>query len=83
MDVQQNDEYVEKTLFLYIINETRILYAHYWKTTDIPSIEEWWTFKDFAEIDKLMALLKEKSTEHFIKNWKPIIDIPLRERIVS
>ncbi|XP_066485390.1 uncharacterized protein [Tiliqua scincoides] len=52
----------------------------YCKTSDTPSIEEWgMKVMQFAEMNKLTTLLEEKSTDNFMKNWKPIIDV-LHER---
>lgn len=40
-------------------NAARGLYAQCWKTMVIPLIDEWWMMlMDFAEIDKIMTLLK-------------------------
>lgn len=46
--------------FLYMTTEANILYANYWKLSDIFPIEEWWVkILDIAEKD--MIFLKEKS----------------------
>jgi len=59
----------------YMITAARLLYAQFWKTQILPTIQEWLLkLMDMAENDKLTCLLKENSNCCYFKEWKPLVD---------
>lgn len=62
--------------FQYMIAVVRLLCAQKWKDSTLPSMEKWLvTLVDFAEMDTLISLIREKTPSTFIGDWKPFMDI--------
>ena len=59
----------------YMIIVARLLYAQKWKDSTLPTMEEWLVkLTDFAEMDKLTSLIRERTLSTFIDDWKPLMD---------
>lgn len=60
---------------MHMIIVVKLLYTQKWKSSILPTIEEWlMTMLKCKELEKLTFLIREKILTIFIANWKPFID---------
>lgn len=60
----------DRTLLWYMLAAARIVYAKYWKQSEIPRMVEWLNKTIFlAEIDKITRKLREQLDTEFKEDW--------------
>uniref|UniRef100_A0A670HML6 Reverse transcriptase domain-containing protein n=1 Tax=Podarcis muralis TaxID=64176 RepID=A0A670HML6_PODMU len=65
----------DRTFFLYATTAARILIAKYWKTQDLPTLEEWqMQLIDYMELAEMTGRIRDLGEETVEEDWKKFKD---------
>lgn len=58
-----------------MITAARLLYAHTWKYSEIPTMEGYLVkMIELAEMARMICLIRERTMSSFITDWKPLME---------
>ncbi|CAI5777053.1 Hypothetical predicted protein [Podarcis lilfordi] len=65
----------DRTFFMYATTAARILFAKYWKTQDLPTLEEWqMKAMDYMELAEMTGRIRDQGEESMEEDWKKFKD---------